>query len=98
MVKVPCVVVMLAAKEELFVFTLEPIVVTLTDNDEDVVVAVLFVVVILAANDELLVLIMLDNPSIRRAALEEFVVTVPLSVDTVEFIDITELFSEPEAE
>lgn len=59
--------------------TLESIVVILPASEELVVTAVLFVVVILAAREELLLFIVLDRPSIFKAADALLVVTVELS-------------------
>lgn len=87
MLIVPCVLVIELARDELLSVTIESMEVILPASEELVVTAVLSVVVRLAARDELAEFIVLERPSIFRAAEELLVVTVELREVIEEFRD-----------
>lgn len=82
---------MLAANDWLLFVIVELIVVILPENDDDVVVAADDTVVIDDANDAELLLAVVCSPSIRLAADELFVETVPAMVVMEELNDADEL-------
>jgi hypothetical protein len=77
-------VVIVEAREELFVFTVEVIVSTLPANDAEKVLEVVLTEVIEDAREALFVFIALDKPLMDSAAEELLVVTVLLIFVIVE--------------
>lgn len=83
--------VIVAASDELFVFTVDDRVSTLAAIDDEKFVLVVLTLVIDAAKEELLLVILLANPSILVAA-------DALFVETVEFRLVIEELKEDDAE